>query len=421
MWFVVFSEQFQYQRPQRGRVFAPITSSQGLSPERVYQVTNDELELIQSTSHQAESRTPYKRVDTEAVARKYPLPVTLGRGALPRQQVNRHPNANLLVHQLKRFPARGKPFRLLIINSFGNSLGDNLVGATALRYLLRFLQHNGLPAEFDIMLALTTSPVLPDFFAAIPGVNNIFSGGLTVAELGQYDGVFDFSRLITLPGYDRLPMVDFYLWWMGIPPDAVPPEHKRNQLPTSALETSAIKPLLPNTEGPKVLFNWKASVPLRSIPVNEAVRIAQQLLEQNPGWTLVLDYTLNFKHPRLLDLDGQINSVGKYMALIAEMDGMIAVDSFGQHVADAASLPTVLLLSSLPPARFPYYPNMRTLPLPGANRLPGWNQVKMEDDKWAAAAASYKNAWQKLDTDEASASLNRLMCQTEEQTHGSEH
>lgn len=85
------------------------------------------------------------------------------------------------------------------------------------------------------------------------------------------------------------------------------------------------------------------------------------------------------------------------VTLIAQVDAVINVDSYGQHVADALDKSTVLVSTTLGQERFPYYLNMVVQELPNARDLPGWGRVKLSTAEWHACEHRYESAWQALE------------------------
>jgi hypothetical protein len=111
-----------------------------------------------------------------------------------------------------------------------------------------------------------------------------------------------------------------------------------------------------------------------------------------------------------VDLSNKIDSPQKFEALVAQVDGLITVDTFGVHVADAANVPTVGLFASIPPDAYPFYPLHYSILIPGGKDLPAYRKFKVNDDtEWAKIKDEYAGAWAKLDEREVLDGLNKMM------------
>jgi hypothetical protein len=292
-----------------------------------------------------------------------------------------------------RHPGK-RHFRIALVGGFGGNLGDTLLGATAWRVVLPVLRA-GLPGvAADILLGHAAHPAIPSLIGEEDGIGQIVPAGPSLQDFARYDAFFDFSDLITLPRFFDMAALDWLLWWMGLDPAGVPNAHKRNRLRLPMPAGLWARENLEARPGPRVAFVWRASTPLRSMPDATAARFAQDLLDAAPAITLVTDQPLPLRHPRLLDLGQEANSAERMMALVAQADGLVTVDSLAPHVADAADVPAVMLLASLPHSRFPHYPRMRIVTPPGMEALPGWGRTKVADEPWAGMREDYARAWE---------------------------
>lgn len=307
--------------------------------------------------------------------------------------------AQVLPAQLQALRAR-KPdkarFRIAVVNGFGANLGDCTLGSAAFRHVLACLNEHLPAVACDLLFGLGTNPAVADIAGFEPGIERVLFHAPTVRDFAQYDAYFDFSGLISLPKYDELPTVDWYLWWCGLDPQRIPAEHKRNRGSILWDAWNAVRALLKDQPGKKVLFNPKASVPLRSMPEDLAVTFARRLLELDAELRLVIDQPLALKHKRLINLAGQIDSPEKFKALVAQVDGVVTVNSFASHVADLCATPAVHLCACLPGSFYPYYPFSAAVNPPGYEQLPAYGKVKVSDEEWPRIKDAYHAAWARL-------------------------
>lgn len=346
----------------------------------------------------------------EAAARIPGLPPLLGARALATP--NRRAPERLLLGQLRALkqahPAR-LHYRLLLLNGFGTNLGDNLIGLTAFRQVLALLRAELPQLSVDVLLGWNGGERLARLFQGIDGIELCFLQGLSLADLGRYQALFDTGGLLDLPRYGRMPMVDWYLWWMGLDPADTAAADKRNRVAIDPADRQQVAALLPPTEGPRILINPKASVALRSLPEAQTLRLVQTLLQSWPQAQVILVQPLPLEHPRVSQLAESINSGARLAALVAAVDALIGVNTYTAHLADACSTPAVTLESSLAPDLCPYYPLVESVLLPGAEQLPAWNRMKVPEQDWPAMADAYEAAWAALDFVEVLAALGRAM------------
>lgn len=338
------------------------------------------------------------------------LPVTLGAGAYAAPASEAPPDC--LVGQLQALraahPGR-QHFRLLLVNAFGANLGDNLIGLTAFGHVLAVLRTHLPQFSVDVLLGWHLDDRLARLFRGADGIDAVLSQGPTLAELSRYQAVFDTSTLIKLPRYGQMPLVDWLLWWLGLDPLAVPAGGKRNAIAVAEEARAFVDARLPATAGPRIVVNPKASTRLRSMPDPATRRLVQHLLAAWPQAQVVLTQPLAMEHPRLLDLSADITDADRLAALVAQGDGLIGVDTYTQHLADATSTPAVTLYTSVSPGLYPYYPLVESLLLPGAQALPAWGRMKVPPEEWARIEAAYEAAWQTLDPGAVLAALQGAM------------
>jgi hypothetical protein len=306
-------------------------------------------------------------------------------------------------------------FRFAVVSGFGANLGDCTIGITAMREVAVFLGKKFDSFSIDFLFGPGANGTNADIVGFEPWIGQVFFEGPTLQDFARYDAYFDFTGLISLPKFSEMPTMDWYLWWMGLNPALIPAEKKRNRMTIRWEAWDIVSNLLKGMAGKRVLFNPKASVPLRSFPPEVAVEFAKKLLAADTNLHLVIDQPLDVKHKRLIDLSGKIDSPAKFMALIAQIEGVITVDSFATHMVDACSLPAVSIHTTLPSEYTPYYPFLDIIEIPDAQILAGWKKCKFNtDEEWLEAKESYTTAWKKLDAKKVLKHLDAKIKQREE-------
>ncbi|MYM85054.1 hypothetical protein GTP44_24290 [Duganella sp. FT50W] len=331
-----------------------------------------------------------------------------------------HKEAEVLPAQLQALRA-SKPdkqhFRIAVINGFGTNLGDCTIGITAFRQVQSCLARYLPGVSCDIVFGAGVSAAAADIVAFDKSVERVLCQAPTVCEFAQYDGYFDFSGLTDKPEYETLPAVDWYLWWCGLDPQTVRPEHKRNCGHIRWDAWNEVRSVLHDKPGKKVLFNPKASVPMRTMPPGIASKFARRLLELDPEMRLIVDQPIDLQHKRLIDLSSQINTPEKFKALCGLVDGLITVNSFASHVADLCSTPAVHLCSTIAGGHYPYYPFSAAINPQGYELLPAFGKVKVELAVWEKISSLYHNAWESISPVEVLSKLQEKMVQRQAAPH----
>ncbi len=323
--------------------------------------------------------------------------------------LHQHQEPAPLIAQLQALKARhpGKRhFRLAVVHAFGTNLGDCVLGMTAMRAVVPLLTEHLGSVVIDMYLGPQSSPGNLEIVGYEPWIGQVRLTGLTVQEFANYEGYFDFTGLISLPRFNEMPIVDWCLWWSGMDPASIPADDKRNRLaiPWRAIDRIqqefapallAQKNAFPGSR--LIYFNPKASVPLRSMPETVIPAFLQALLPSDEQLILVTLTAPHYRHPRLIDWSDKTLSTSEFNALLTVVDGILTVDSYPVHAADALSKPAVAIFASLPDLH-PYYPLGAVTLLPGAETLPGWMKSKNANaEEWTAWADVYEQAWRQLD------------------------
>ena len=347
----------------------------------------------------------------------WPLcPAQLGRvsSKLVDEGFHTHEELLALPAQLAALRAR-KPqqqhFRFAVVHGFGSGLGDSLVGMTAFRCVAEVMRQQLPSFSVDMLLPLAWRPAIADLIGDAPWIDRVLFQGPSLEDFAQYDGYFDVTEVLTLPQYNAMPTVDWYLWWFGLDPQAIDPSAKRNRGNLRTDAWHSVREVLRHTPGQKLLFNPKASTALRSMPPEQANQFAKRLLELDKSLHLVITEPLNFNHERLIDFSGKTASIQTYLALIDQVDGLITVDTFALHWADVCNKPTVSIFSSVESSAYPYYPFNCGIDIKGIGTLAAYKKSKVADEDWLSMQASYHAAWEGISADEVLDLLTKIQRQ----------
>ena len=357
---------------------------------------------------------PITYINEESLHRWDAMPPRLGRVSvkLLSDHLQRHDEPDTLKAQLgilrERRPTQNH-FRLAVVSAFGTNLGDCLIGMSAMRSVAKIIEAYLPSFSIDFLMGTDTNPTNIDIVSHAPWVGYNMVTSPTLLEFAKYDAYFDFTGLLALPKFSEMVINDWYLWWAGLDPASVDPLSKRNILNMRYSDWRTVNEHVGKIAGQKILFNPFASVPLRSMPAKRAEKLLQKLLDVMPESQFVIDRPLKVEHDRVHDLSQVINSPGKFGALCAQMDAVISVDTFALHVADAASVPTVGLFSTLDASSYCYYPHLVGVVIPDAKQLPAWGKVKISQEDWEKWQKQYDMAWGKLRALDIAKALNLVI------------
>jgi hypothetical protein len=260
-----------------------------------------------------------------------------------------------------------------IVNGFGISLGDGIIGLQAL-YAARSL---GAIAG-DVVLARIeppAKPLVPQLYALATDLAEV----LPMAAAPSAGRLIDIQDFAFDPFFARLPMIDFFLTRLGLWPQNVPAALKRNAW---LAPRAAPLPALPLAPG-YVLVCPKASIPLRDMPpeVHEALlerlaaRTGSPILTQGPA---VAGAGAAPACATLKDL----------CALVAGARCVISTDTAMVHLADAFSVPCLAVMTThRPEMRVRDYPLCQPVYLPTAGLPENIEFVRGEADLAGGRAA----------------------------------
>ena len=375
-----------------------------LNPEHIYSLGRAEWEYLEN--HIKEKNLKIEETltirDDSAFSNWEHMPMFLGRK-----------NKNFVslteqLHSLKaKHPARTK-FTIAINNGFGSSLGDSLIGITAFRQVYPIIKSILGEVEFHILMGWIHNESVMDLYEQAPEFDVIVEENVSLSKLSKYQAVIDFYGLLKIPNYGKIPVVDWYMWWMGIDADSIGIESKRNKIYAAFSDLNKASSELGEFSGRTILVNQKTSVNLRSMPEKFGTNLVEYLLKQFPFDRIVSLQTLDIKHPRLLDFSVKTPTLDSLAALVHCVDVVITPDTYLLHLADATNTPCIALYSSVSPDRYPYYPQNIGLLIPGAEQLSAWNKSKTNEEEWSQISAEYESAWNSFDLDNIRRSIDML-------------
>ncbi|KAG8151418.1 ADP-heptose--LPS heptosyltransferase [Burkholderia catarinensis] len=292
--------------------------------------------------------------------------------------------------------AAHRPFRLdydgarqaHVINGMGVTLGDSVIGLTALAALrdahphLRFTLYRPAraPRYVDALYALAAEVVAPS--RTLPCPAEVLPADAPCIDVGNH---------LYWPAFARLPMIDFFLDALGVEPASVPASAKRNRwlarLPLPALPSEWRRPY--------VLFCPNASTAVRSVPPALHATFVEQLAQR---YGLPVAGFGPVAHPAYVDVSADAaNDTARFIAWVKGASVLFAPDTAALHLADGFDVPTLACFTTIGPAlRVRDYPHCVPVELDVPPELHGLHRSERPDDLAAVEAAYRKIDWDAL-------------------------
>ncbi len=262
-----------------------------------------------------------------------------------------------------------KEVSVAVLSGAGTGIGDTLVGLTALAIARKHLERTFPRVNMDALVGLHCFESVLPVYSQSPTINTVYPLPVTLADFRRYDAFFDTGGLMHREDADRLPYVDFFLKLFGIDYWKINPAQKRNSI---CLQQEVVDELageidlLKNDGGRLLLFHPTASGQLRSIP-EEKIAATMEGILANSDYRIITVVPVPFRHERVIDLMEKSKSFQHLCYIVSRMDAIITVDTSIYHIADAFSVPTVALFTSIDPnLRVKYYPFVKGILLEGA-------------------------------------------------------
>ncbi|WP_175947372.1 ADP-heptose--LPS heptosyltransferase [Burkholderia pyrrocinia] len=291
--------------------------------------------------------------------------------------------------------AAHRPFRLdydgarhvHVINGMGVTLGDSVIGLTALAALraahagLRFTVYRPAraPRYVDALYALAADVVAPS--RALPYPVEALPADAPCIDVGNH---------LYWPAFARLPMIDFFLDALGADPAAVPAAAKRNRW----LARLTLPALPAAWHRPYVLFCPSASTAVRSVPPALRAALVERLAQR---YGLPVAGFGPVAHPAYTDMSGDATDTARFIAWVKGASVLFAPDTAALHLADGFDVPTLACFTTIGPAlRVRDYPHCVPVELDVPAELRGLHRSERPDDLAAVEAAYRAIDWDRL-------------------------
>jgi hypothetical protein len=276
--------------------------------------------------------------------------------------------------------------RVHVINGMGVTLGDSIIGITALAAIRR--QH---PAVSFVVYRPARAPeyVRQLYELAAPILGTVVDLPVDVDSLPDDELQIDMGNHLFWPNFSSMPMIDFFLWALGFAPADVSPDHKSNDW----LQRLAL-PALSGTWSSKAytLLCPSASTPVRSIPHAFRAEAVTRL------WETFHLPVLGFgevDHPHYTNIEGLSADTAAFLVWVKHARFVVTSDTAAVHIAAGFDVPTVAFFTTITSElRVRDYPSCRAINLP-LPELQGIQASGRESD-----LEIVERAYQKLNADD---------------------
>lgn len=271
--------------------------------------------------------------------------------------------------------------RWAILNGFGRTLGDSLIGLTALA-----AARDRLPPHPVLFRLPGLGPVQEALYQAagvevrhLPWEEAL--PGRTYAPASGFARVIDLRDFAYDSAFARTSMVDFFLACLGLDPAAVPPAAKRNTWLAARLQPVPPSGLAPGY----TLLCPNAAGALRQMPAEIHAAMLERLAEEGPLATQgEVPAALSHRVHAL----GMAGTLAELCGQVAAARRVVSTDTAMVHLADAFSIPCLAFFPTHDPAwRVRDYPHCTPVAL--AADLPRGLEFPRRPADLAAARAAW--------------------------------
>lgn len=229
--------------------------------------------------------------------------------------------------------------RVHIINGMGVTLGDSIVGLTALAAIKQRYP--------DISFAIYRPSRTPLFVKALyhlaaPLFGTIQDLPVSLDTLPADEPKVDIGNHLFWPKFSTMPMIDFFLWALGLDPARIPSQEKSN----GWLKRVALPELMPEWKArPYVLLAPAASTPVRSIPSQYLPEIVSRLWAE---FRLPIVGFFPIEHERYTNVSSSSGSTASYLAWVRGATLLVTSDTSAVHVGAGFDVPTAAFFTTIP-------------------------------------------------------------------------
>ncbi|MFM0324025.1 glycosyltransferase family 9 protein [Caballeronia glebae] len=234
-------------------------------------------------------------------------------------------------------PDYARASRVHLVNAFGVTLGDSTIGLSALFAVQRLHPH----LRFTIYRPARAPRYVQRLYElAAPRLCDVVDLPVPLVSLPADELKIDIGNHLFWPRFASMPMIDFFLWAMGVAPASIPADDKRNHW-------LADLPLSARTSEPYALFCPDASTPVRSIPASARARIVARLADRT-GLAVMGFGAVD--HPRYRDIAPLCIDTDDFLAWIRHARYLVTADTAALHIGAGFDVPATAFFTTIPAA-----------------------------------------------------------------------
>jgi len=258
--------------------------------------------------------------------------------------VKHRPTAEFRFHEMSTAPVH-------VMNGMGVALGDSIIGLSALHWLSRTTGRT-----FHVYRASEAPAYVEELYKLASWLGNIYYLPVPFDHVRREDGVvIDIGDIVNWPEFEQMPMIDFFLWALGVEPETVPVHAK-----TNAWLREVTLPMQPSGEE-YLYFCPVASTALRSMPRALWVDTVERIWQR---YRIPIVGPADILHPAYRCIAAEMPDTASFLACVARAAAVVTVDSAALHVAAGFDKPTLAMFNTIDPQlRMAYYPRCTSLDL----------------------------------------------------------
>lgn len=272
-----------------------------------------------------------------------------------KDEVNSFLFSNQKADIYKQLTLKKDRINLAVIGSVGRSIGEMVVGSTALRILYTKLKEVYKEVVLDLYINASNNTFYSrdkEIYNKQIFINKVYPLSLDTKKFCSYDYFIDNSSVdIKSMYFKELNMIDAWLYKFGIDYFKIPDNMKYNQLNMNLFEPSdELKEKIQNAKlkGKLLLFHPYSAKLDNSIPQEIAISILKKLIKKASDYTIVTTLNLDSrnKDSDVIDFSKESKSFNDFSYIISNMDGIITSETSTFHIADAFLIPSVVIFTN---------------------------------------------------------------------------
>jgi ADP-heptose:LPS heptosyltransferase len=297
-----------------------------------------------------------------------------------------------------------KKISVALLNAMSNAIGDHLIGMQAFEYFQEQLRKD-LDMEVDFSFyQLNPYRVAPITRQSTGLFQHIYMLPNRLERLMEHDAFIDLGTLLLRDNFGTQPMIDFFLEALSINPATVPNDRKRMkyQLDPAALQKiQRVFNIVRSKGRPILLFHRTSTSPIRQLTEPRARQIVREIIEKTDYFVVSADH-LEYQNARFMDMSRYSASLDDFASIISQADALVTVDTSTYHIADAFSIPTIVLFTTIEPEyRIKYYPFTEGIMLEEkGGKMYGAHKCSKEEKTAREEFAYIEKKWDTLSVDD---------------------